>query len=62
MRHLFSRTSDGVLAGLMQQQPLLGFDFDGTLAALVERPSMARLGRGHRPPSWRDWPRPCPSS
>ncbi len=43
MRHLFSRTSEGVLAGLMQQKPLLGFDFDGTLAALVERPSMARL-------------------
>lgn len=43
MRHLFSRTSDGALAGLMQQQPLLGFDFDGTLAALVERPAMARL-------------------
>ncbi len=43
MRHLFSRTSDGVLAVLMHQQPLLGFDFDGTLAALVERPSMARL-------------------
>jgi len=43
MRHLFSRSSDGVLAGLMQQRPLLGFDFDGTLAALVERPSLARL-------------------
>lgn len=43
MRHLFSRTSDGTLAGLMQQQPLLGFDFDGTLSPLMERPSMARL-------------------
>jgi trehalose 6-phosphate phosphatase len=43
MRHLFSRSSDGILAGLMHQQPLLGFDFDGTLAPLVERPSMARL-------------------
>ena len=43
MRHLFSRSSDGTLAGLMQQKPLLGFDFDGTLAPLVEWPSMARL-------------------
>ena len=43
MRHLFSRSSDGTLAGLMHQQPLLGFDFDGTLAPLVERPMMARL-------------------
>lgn len=46
MRHLFSRTSDGTLAGLMQRKPLLGFDFDGTLAPLVERPSMARLEPG----------------
>jgi trehalose 6-phosphate phosphatase len=43
MRHLFSRSSDGVLAGLMRQDPLLAFDFDGTLAPLVERPSLARL-------------------
>jgi trehalose 6-phosphate phosphatase len=43
MRHLFSRTSDGALAGLMRQRPLLGFDFDGTLSPLVERPSMSRL-------------------
>ena len=43
MRHLFGRTGEVAFAGLMQQKPLLGFDFDGTLAALVERPSMARL-------------------
>jgi trehalose 6-phosphate phosphatase len=43
MRHLFSRSSDGVLAGLMRQGPLLAFDFDGTLSPLVERPSQARL-------------------
>lgn len=43
MRYLFSRTSDGILARLMEQTPLLGFDFDGTLAPLVERPSQAAL-------------------
>jgi trehalose 6-phosphate phosphatase len=43
MRHLFGRSGEVAFAGLMQQKPLLGFDFDGTLAALVERPSLARL-------------------
>ncbi len=43
MRHLFSRQNDGVLARLMEQQPLLAFDFDGTLAPLVERPPLAWL-------------------
>lgn len=46
MRHLFGRTGELTFAGLMQQTPLLGFDFDGTLAALVERPSMACLRPG----------------
>lgn len=48
MRHLFGRTGELVFAGLMQQRPLLGFDFDGTLAALVERPSLATLRPGTR--------------
>lgn len=46
MRHLFGRTGELTFASLMQQTPLLGFDFDGTLAALVERPSMACLRPG----------------
>ena len=46
MRHLLSRTCDGVLAALMARAPLVAFDFDGTLAPLVERPSMARLEPG----------------
>ncbi len=43
MRHLLSRSGDGVLAQLVARKPLLGFDFDGTLSALVERPSLASL-------------------
>jgi trehalose 6-phosphate phosphatase len=43
MRHLFGRPGEQAFVGLMQRKPLLGFDFDGTLAALVERPSMASL-------------------
>lgn len=43
MRQLLNRSRDGVLAGLLRQDPLLAFDFDGTLAPLVERPSQARL-------------------
>jgi trehalose 6-phosphate phosphatase len=46
MRHLLNRACDGVLAALMTREPLVAFDFDGTLAPLVERPSMARLEPG----------------
>lgn len=48
MRHLLSRASDGVLASLLARSPLLAFDFDGTLAPLVERPSMAQMADGTR--------------
>jgi trehalose 6-phosphate phosphatase len=43
MRHLLSRSGDGVLAQLTARQPLLAFDFDGTLSPLVERPTLAGL-------------------
>ena len=62
MRHLFSRTSDGTLAGLMQRKPLLAFDFDGTLAPLVERPSMARLEPAHGRQADTTGGAPCPLS
>lgn len=45
MRHLFGKATGGVLEHLMRQQPLLAFDFDGTLAPLVERPALAWLER-----------------
>ena len=43
MRYLFSPGCESVLTRLISYRPLLGFDFDGTLAPLVERPVHARL-------------------
>lgn len=43
MRHLLNRACDAVLQALIAREPLIAFDFDGTLAPLVERPSLARL-------------------
>lgn len=43
MRHLFSAEGDAAIARLMSLRPLLAFDFDGTLAALVPRPDDARM-------------------
>lgn len=45
MRHLFSPAGREALARLLQQRPLLGFDFDGTLAPIVARPHDARIPR-----------------
>ncbi|HEU5295297.1 MAG TPA: trehalose-phosphatase [Burkholderiaceae bacterium] len=43
MRHLFTPEGDADLAWVVAHQPLLAFDFDGTLAPIVTRPSQARV-------------------
>lgn len=43
MRHLFSPEGATALAAAMARAPLLAFDFDGTLAAIVARPDEARV-------------------
>jgi trehalose 6-phosphate phosphatase len=46
MQHLFSPEGQAALQAVMQARPLLAFDFDGTLAPIVERPDDARLAHG----------------
>jgi trehalose 6-phosphate phosphatase len=43
VRHLFSQAGEAAMAGVMALDPLLAFDFDGTLAPIVPRPADARL-------------------
>jgi trehalose 6-phosphate phosphatase len=43
MRHLFSPDGEEALKAVMQRQPLLAFDFDGTLAPIVAHPDDARV-------------------
>jgi trehalose 6-phosphate phosphatase len=43
MKHLFTPIGEQALAGILAQQPLLAFDFDGTLAPIVPRPEDARV-------------------
>ncbi|WP_022979063.1 trehalose-phosphatase [Ideonella sp. B508-1] len=43
MRHLFSSEGEAALVAALQYQPLLAFDFDGTLAPIVPRPDDARV-------------------
>lgn len=43
MKHLFSSQGLRALSDLWAQQPLLAFDFDGTLAPIVTRPDDARV-------------------
>lgn len=45
MQHLFTAEGDAALVALLRQQPLLAFDFDGTLAPIVARPRDARLSQ-----------------
>ena len=45
MRHLFTPEGEAALAGTLRRLPLLAFDFDGTLAAIVARPADARLSQ-----------------
>lgn len=43
MRHLFSVDGEQALLEVMRRDPLLAFDFDGTLAPIVSRPEQARV-------------------
>ena len=43
MKHLFGLEGRAALEALMRARPLLAFDFDGTLAPIVARPSAARV-------------------
>lgn len=43
MRYLLSQASQSILAQLAQERTLCAFDFDGTLAPIVEHPNQARL-------------------
>ena len=43
MRHLFLGEGRAALVDAMRRQPLLAFDFDGTLAPIVPRPNEARV-------------------
>ena len=43
MQHLFTPEGEAALAAVLQRRPLLGFDFDGTLAPIVSRPDLARI-------------------
>ncbi len=46
MKHLFTPAGDAALREVLRQDPLLAFDFDGTLADIVVRPDDARID-GH---------------
>ncbi len=46
MQHLFSPEGEAALARCLHQQPLLAFDFDGTLTPIVPRPDDAYLSKG----------------
>lgn len=43
LRHLFGPEGDAALRTLARRQPLLAFDFDGTLAPIVPRPDDAHV-------------------
>src|ERR1700732_1713074 len=43
MKHLFDPEGRRALAAALRAQPLLAFDFDGTLAPIVEHPDEARV-------------------
>jgi trehalose 6-phosphate phosphatase len=45
MQHLFTTEGEAALAAILRKRPLLAFDFDGTLAPIVERPDDARISR-----------------
>jgi trehalose 6-phosphate phosphatase len=43
MQHLFTPVGEAALAAVLRLQPLMAFDFDGTLAPIVARPDEARI-------------------
>ena len=46
MKRLFARDGRRALQEALRADPLLAFDFDGTLAPIVERPDQARVASG----------------
>jgi len=45
MQPFFSDAGERALVEVMQREPLLAFDFDGTLAPIVSRPEQARMSQ-----------------
>ena len=45
MKHLYTPEGERALAAVMRLEPLLAFDFDGTLAPIVERPDEAKASK-----------------
>ena len=45
MKHLFCDEGEAALAAVMARQPMLAFDFDGTLAPIVAHPDDAHVPR-----------------
>ena len=45
MRHVLEPSGEAALAAVLRRSPLLGFDFDGTLAPIVSTPEQARVSR-----------------
>jgi trehalose 6-phosphate phosphatase len=43
MKHLYTPEGERALAEVMRMEPLLAFDFDGTLAPIVDRPDEAMV-------------------
>jgi len=43
MQHLFTPEGEAALVAVLRLQPLMAFDFDGTLAPIVARPDDARI-------------------
>src|SRR5436305_15193115 len=43
MRHLFTSEGEKALEAVMKLDPVLAFDFDGTLAPIVDRPDDAQV-------------------
>src|SRR5690606_23879493 len=45
MPHVLEPPGDAALAAVMRRSPLLGFDFDGTLAPIVPHPDQVRISQ-----------------
>lgn len=45
MRHVLEPPGEAALAAVLRRRPLLGFDFDGTLAPIATTPDQARISQ-----------------